>query len=120
VELFDPTLVGLERAMSGAMMRQQVLADNLANANTPGFKRSDGDFQSALQRAFAANASPSQVAQTAFTVETDPATVRADGSGVDVDTEMAALSETALTYNALTSIASARIRILKTAMGGAA
>jgi flagellar basal-body rod protein FlgB len=119
VELFDPTLVGLERAMSGAMMRQQVLANNLANANTPGFKRSDVDFQSALAQAFAARGTAARIAETPFAVQTDTtSTVRADGSNVDVDTEMAALSETALTYNALTSIASARIRILKTAIGG--
>jgi flagellar basal-body rod protein FlgB len=119
VELFDPTLVGLERAMSGAMLRQQVLSNNLANANTPGFQRSDVDFQSALAQAFGAGASSSRIAATPFTTETETGTVRADGSSVDVDTEMAALSENSLAYNALTSVAAARMRILKTAMGAA-
>ena len=38
LELFDTTLVGLERAMSGSALRQQVIANNIANANTPNFK----------------------------------------------------------------------------------
>ena len=44
--IFDLTDTILERAMSGSELRQSVLANNLANANTPGFKRSDVDFQS--------------------------------------------------------------------------
>ena len=75
MELFDTTMVGLERAMSGAQMRQQVLANNLANANTPGFKRSDVDFHSALAAAFGQGAAtPAQIAQARFDVSTDSAT----------------------------------------------
>ena len=46
--LFDNTQLALSRAISGAAMRQEVLANNLANAETPGFHRSDVDFQSAI------------------------------------------------------------------------
>ena len=51
MDLFDTSIVGIEKAMQGSLLRQQVLANNLANANTPGFKRSDVDFQSALAQA---------------------------------------------------------------------
>jgi flagellar basal-body rod protein FlgB len=120
VELFDTTMVGLERAMSGAQMRQQVLANNLANANTPGFKRSDVDFHSALAAAFGqGGATPAQIAQARFDVSTDSATsMRMDGNNVDVDTEMANLSENSLDFQSLTSVLTSRIRILQNAIGG--
>ena len=49
--LFDVTQVALQQALAGASARQQVLANNVANANTPGFTRSDLDFHSQLAAA---------------------------------------------------------------------
>ena len=43
--------------------------------------------------------------------------MRADGNNVDVDTEMADLSENALDYQGSTSIMHSRVSILKTAIG---
>jgi flagellar basal-body rod protein FlgB len=48
VDLFDVTSAALEVAARGAERRQAVLADNLANVNTPGFKRSDVSFEDSL------------------------------------------------------------------------
>ena len=42
--LFDTTQLALERAIEGAALRHEALADNLANANTPGYQRVDVDF----------------------------------------------------------------------------
>ena len=50
MDLFDSSIVGVEKAMQGSLLRQQVLANNIANANTPGFQRSDVNFQAALQQ----------------------------------------------------------------------
>ena len=41
MDLFDTTQTALERAMIGTSARQAALADNLANANTPGYQRKD-------------------------------------------------------------------------------
>ncbi len=41
----------LEKALDASMLRHQVIADNIANADTPGFKRSAVTFESQLQRA---------------------------------------------------------------------
>lgn len=119
MELFDTTMVGLERAMSGAQLRQQVLANNLANANTPNFKRSDVDFHAALANAFDnGSASPTSLNATQFSIQTDTSSVmQADGNNVDVDTEMANLSENSLDYQSLTSVLASRVKILQTAMG---
>ena len=52
--LFDTTQNALEAAISGAAQRQQALAANLANANTPGYQRVDVDFHSSLSAALGA------------------------------------------------------------------
>ena len=46
--LFDTTQFALEAAISGASTRQQALASNLANVNTPGYQRVDVDFHGSL------------------------------------------------------------------------
>jgi len=119
VELFDTTMVGLERAMSGAQLRQQVLANNLANANTPNFQRSDVDFHAALAHAFQSGAvTPASLNATQFSVQTDTGSaMQADGNNVDVDTEMSNLAENSLDYQSLTSVLASRVKILQTAMG---
>ncbi len=123
MELFDVTQIALERALQGSSLRQQVLANNLANANTPGFKRSDVNFQDSLGRALSAagagDGAPDALGGLAFGPETDStSTMRADGNNVDVDAEMANLQENSLEYQALVSVARSRLAMLKTVIGG--
>jgi flagellar basal-body rod protein FlgB len=116
VSLFDNTQLALERAISGATMRHEVLANNLANAETPGFQRSDVDFHSTLAQAMKTGEAAS-IENTGFQAQRENRTLRADGNGVDVDVESANLAKNSLEYDALISIARARIGILKSAMG---
>jgi flagellar basal-body rod protein FlgB len=116
VSLFDNTQLGLERAISGAAMRQEVLANNLANAETPGFQRSDVDFHTTLAQAMKTGDATS-IESTSFSAQQDPQTLRADGNGVDIDVESANMAKNGLEYEALVSVAKARIGILKSAMG---
>jgi flagellar basal-body rod protein FlgB len=116
VPLFDNTQLALSRAISGAAMRQEVLANNLANAETPGFRRSDVDFQSQLSQAMKAG-DPRAIESTTFSAQTDQTVMRADGNGVDVDVESANMAKNGLTYEALVNVTKARIQILESAMG---
>ena len=84
--LIDNTQLALERAISGASMRQSVLANNLANAETPGFQRSDVDFHATLAQAMKTG-DATTIENTSFTPQTDNQVMRADGNGVDIDTE---------------------------------
>src|SRR4051794_6064919 len=100
MELFDTTQIGLERALSGSALRQEAIASNIANANTPGYKRADVDFQSALQAAWGRGSSAVSAVQP--TVGADPnAVVRQDGSSVDIDVEAAAQARNGLQYEAI-------------------
>jgi flagellar basal-body rod protein FlgB len=115
MDLFDTTQLGLERAIAGAAQRQSVLAANLANANTPGYKPRDVDFHSALARAFASGREAVQ--RAGFAERTDTSTMRADGSGIDVDVESAKLARNGLEYQALVQVARGRVDIIEAALG---
>jgi flagellar basal-body rod protein FlgB len=97
-------------------MRQSVLANNLANAETPGFRRMDVDFHDALAQAMG-SADSATIESTTFTAQQDPQTMRADGNGVDIDTESAAMAKNGLEYEALLSVSKARIQIIQSALG---
>jgi flagellar basal-body rod protein FlgB len=115
MELFDTTQVALERAMAGAAMRHTAIASNLANVNTPGYRRRDVDFHGALQQAMQRDGDPHRAS---FAVVEDPsAPTRADGSSVDADAESAALARNALEQQALATIVKARTSILQSAIG---
>jgi flagellar basal-body rod protein FlgB len=115
--LFDITHVALERALSGASLRQKTLTENLANANTPGYQRKDVDFHGALQRALGGGIGALET--TGFAAQpTGEGAVRADGGTVDVDREGAELAENGLEYQALATVVRARTDILKSAIGG--
>jgi flagellar basal-body rod protein FlgB len=116
MSLFDTTFVALDLALGAAGRRQEVLANNLANVNTPGYKRLDVDFDAALRQALHASrrGDDRQLASLRPGVQRDAnISVRADGSSVDVDQEMAFLAENNIRYNALVQLTQKRLEGLK-------
>ena len=114
--LFDTTQLALQGVISGAARRQEALASNLANANTPGYQRVDVDFHSALA---AALGSGRDLEHLSFTPQVDrtAGAVQADGNTVDPESESAKLAQNALEQQAAVQVAAARIAILKSALG---
>ena len=101
-------------------VRQSAIAGNIANANTPGYRRKDVDFHDTLRAAFAqgADQAPQALDNVSFTTQTDSnGVMQADGNGVDIDVENADLAKNGLEYESLVTVARARIDILKYAMG---
>ncbi len=114
MSLIDTTQSALEAAMRGSMLRQSLLTNNLANADTPGYQRQDVNFQGTLADAMSSGQTPAAVS---FSPYTQNQVVSADGNGVNAEQEQAYLSENGLLYENLTEVATAREQILKTAMG---
>jgi flagellar basal-body rod protein FlgB len=115
MSLFDATQITLERALSGAALRNTVLASNLANINTPGYQRKDVDFHSALRSALASG----DPHRASFSITTDAnAVIRTDGNGVDADVEAANLAKNGLEYQTLVALAKTRTAILDAAISG--
>jgi flagellar basal-body rod protein FlgB len=121
VSLFDVTSSALEVAIKGTEQRQGVLANNLANVNTPNFKRSDVSFQGALASALqSSNGDPSVVDNTAFSTSSDGSTsMRADGNNVDVDVESANLAKNQLLFDSVMAIDTKRLHTMDQAITGA-
>jgi flagellar basal-body rod protein FlgB len=115
VDLFDTTQIALERAIQGASTRQTALANNIANANTPGYRRRDVDFHSALRGAM--RDGKTGLESLTFSPQVDAGgQVRADGNGVDIDTEASYLAQAGLEYQGLVTVARGRIDIIQAAI----
>lgn len=115
----------LSLGLDWAAKRQQAIANNLANVDTPGYKREDVAFPETLRQAGQRQRSRLGLARTApghlpgrapgvLTVYREVATsYRNDGNNVDVDLEAAELARNALYYNAVISRASAYLQSLR-------
>ncbi len=88
------TSVLLERALSAASLRHKVLASNVANVDTPGYKRFDVAMQAALRQDPGSPLADSIYRQSGTSL-------RLDGNNVDVEQEMALVAETEAYFNAV-------------------
>jgi len=124
--LDGPVLNVLQKGLEASSLRQKVLSNNVANIDTPTFKRSDVDFQAVLGAALGENSgvlpmkltSPQHISSAAqgsgSGIVTDQTTsIRNDGNNVDVDSEMSKVAENGLYYNSLTSAISLQLSILR-------
>jgi flagellar basal-body rod protein FlgB len=114
MSLLDTTQQALESAMSGSMLRQTLLTNNLANADTPGYQPEDVNFQSTLSNAMQSGQAPSSVTYQPYSVAQSTG---ADGNGVTPEQQEADLSQNGLLYETLTQVAAQRESILESAMG---
>jgi flagellar basal-body rod protein FlgB len=110
----DGTQAILEAAMRGAWQRQTVLTENVSNAETPGYRREDLNFETALSNAVG-NQEPLE--NVGFEAEAQPAVATANGNGISIDQESALLAENGLDYQALTQMLGAHNATLRAAMG---
>jgi flagellar basal-body rod protein FlgB len=101
--------------MRGAWLRQTLLTNNVANADTPGYQREDVNFEATLRGAMASG--EESLAGVQFQPEVQPGAAGPNGNGVNIDQESAQLAENGLDYQALTQVLGARDGILRSAMG---
>ncbi|MGE5620276.1 MAG: flagellar basal body rod protein FlgB [Sphingomonadaceae bacterium] len=125
--LLDLTGRLLQESLSGLTKRQQLISNNLANMDTPGYRALEIPFEQVLDRemrkegqlAMAATSpahfrSPDTMEQALSMQQT--AVFRTDRNGVDVDAEMARLAETTIEFTALTQLMAGRLALLRTAI----
>lgn len=120
------TLDGLERAMRFRVARQGVLAANVANADTPGYRRADLAFDAALDRAsttrltdprhLGSGVGPEQQ----WKVEREARSDAPDGNGVDFDREVIALSRNAGAFTEAANVHGRIVAMLRMAIRGEA
>ncbi len=103
MQIFGPLIQGLGQALDLYQARHRILTENVANAETPGYRARDLDFGSALTQAFERGEESHNVS-TAEPVVDARATIKIDGNSVDLDTEMARMSQNAEKIMALSQI----------------
>ena len=103
--LIDVTTSGLAKALDAAGLRHRVIADNIANVETPGFTRSEVSFEDQLKRAFDSTDEDSaikRIQEAQPEVRADALSpARPDGNNVSIDKEMAELTKNTLRYETL-------------------
>lgn len=101
----------LDKAADAAWLRNEVIANNISNVDTPGYKRQDVAFESELQKAMGSSRYKSTDAKVAditsgrltSRVYTDYAgfSYRLDGNNVDIENENVMLAENQIKYQGL-------------------
>ena len=114
----------LDKAADASWVRNDVLANNIANADTPNYKRKDVQFETYLSNAVAgtdsldetvANIDLSTLESTTYT-EQAGLSYRADGNNVDISTENVELAKNQLKYYTLMNSVNQEFGRLKSAM----
>ena len=116
----------LNRAADAAWQRNEAISNNIANVDTPGYKRQDVAFESVLQQALGnnryqsmddkvANVNLSRLRGRAY-VDYANYSYRLDGNNVDIENENVMLTENQLKYQGLISSINQEFTNLQTVM----
>ncbi len=109
----------LSKALETSWMRNQVIANNIANVDTPGFKKNNVIFEEYLiQASETNNLTDDMIQNTKPQVVEDQSNLayRVDGNNVDIDVEMAKRAQNELYYNAVISQVSHQFRQINTVL----
>jgi|SRR6185437_14945411 len=105
--MLDPVAGQLERYMDLLSARQKLVAANIANADTPGYRTKDIDFQAEFQSALGA---------APRAVDVGGLRVKNDGNDVSLDRESRLLAENSLRFNVASNLMRQQIQSLRSAI----
>jgi flagellar basal-body rod protein FlgB len=102
----------LQFALEGVTQQQAAIANNLANAQTPGYTAETVSFQQSLEQAL-------QRGGTAHITEAPSAAAPAsDGNNVNLTTQLVEAEQSTLQYQAITDSLNAQFRLIQGSAGG--
>jgi flagellar basal-body rod protein FlgB len=116
--IFNNTKV-LEKALDGTWTRNEAIAQNIANADTPGYKRKTVAFEEYLKDAMdGSTIDNSSVDNVEIKVGQDNSTLstRSDGNNVDIESEMASMAKNTIEYETLVQSISSSYKRLASAI----
>lgn len=121
------TVNAMTRALDVSALRQELLAQNIANAETPGYRRVDVNFATLLDeaeqrlpmdRTNSAHLPGNNGTGLPPVIERMEGSARNDGNNVVVETEMARLTQNTMHFQAVSSQLSRYFNRLRTAISG--
>lgn len=107
-----------QTALALRSQRQELLAGNMANADTPGYKAVDFDFGAALKAATEARSArdtPAPAPEVRYRI---PAQASLDGNSVEMDNERAQFADNAVRQEAAMRFLTAQVKTMLAAIGG--
>ncbi len=118
-----------EKALDASSLKQQIIANNIANVETPNYKRKKLVFENLLlnsMEGMGLSMSKTHEKHLSTGIDSQPYYVqidnsfseRLDGNNVNIDVEMAEQAKNSIKYNALISQTSGQLRRLKSAIKG--
>ena len=107
--MLDPTMQAIQTSLNGLAARQRIIAQNLANSETPGYLAQNVNFEDSLRSAMASG-DPGQAA-VSMSTSTDATT--ANGNNVNVDQQTVSLIDTGLRYQLATQSMNNEFNILR-------
>jgi len=108
-EMLDPIAGKLERYMDLLSARQKLVASNIANADTPGYRTQDIDFEAEFQTA---------LGQKPEVRGVPGLPVKNDGNDVSLDREARLLAENALRFQVASNLMRSELRTVRSAIEG--
>lgn len=118
----------LEKSLNAAWARNDVISQNLANVDTPEYKRKDIAFEEFLndsmgktslegnltdKRHIPINSGNVEKIEPALVEDNSDSSMRIDGNNVDIDSEMANLAKNQIKYNALIQMINGSYSMIK-------
>jgi flagellar basal-body rod protein FlgB len=117
----QPNYVASKKMLDATVLRHEAIASNLANLETPNYKRLDisGSFQTELQQAFARQ-NADEISELRPTLQVDPSAVaqRADGNTVQLESELTELQKNLLEHSVGTQLITGALLRLRLAITG--
>lgn len=115
----DKSIDMLEKMLDVSAIKHKVIANNIANINTPGYKRMEVSFADQLEKVIK-NASMNKfdtLQPKVVIAEKDRnETVRNDGNNVDMDKEISSLLKNTLSYNTYSQLLAKKMELVKSAI----
>jgi flagellar basal-body rod protein FlgB len=110
------------KLLDATSLRQEAIASNIANAETPGYRRLEiaPDFATELSARLATGASPQTLntLQPHLTEDQHARSVRPDGNSVEIERELLEMNRNSVDYEYLSDLVSYNIKQLRTAITG--
>jgi flagellar basal-body rod protein FlgB len=111
-----------QKLLDGSALRQEAIAANIANAETPGYRRVDlsSDFLTQLRSQFQSGEGSDAFngVQPKIAEDASARSVRPDGNSVDLERELLSMDQNSVDYSYLTEVVSHNIKQMKIAISG--
>ena len=111
--MIDSTGSVIYAALNGLAARQRVIANNVANVETPGFIAGRVSFEDSLRDAIAGG----DAANTSVAMRRSADPVNVNGNNVSLDSEVVSLTQADLTYQLMIQALNHKFGLLRTAIG---